>query len=79
MAAFFVCAGVGRSTAAAAGPSSRRLRGTLGFHVVPTDRSGKAVLANPNCPAHPCAWLLAQRKSLSAADSPCSISGATAI
>ena len=47
----------GLSTSAAAVPSSRRLRGTLGFHVVPTDRSGKAIQANPNCQPHPCAWL----------------------
>ncbi|WP_182057344.1 hypothetical protein [Pantoea sp. ME81] len=32
--------GAGRSTSAAAGQSSRRWRGALGFHVVPTERSG---------------------------------------
>ena len=60
----------GRPRAADAVPSASTSRRA--------DRSGKAIQANPNCQSHPCDWLLSQRKSLSAADSPCSSRGALA-
>ena len=68
----------GQRTSAAAGPSSRRSRGTFGFDVVPTNRSGiGSPWPAPNCPRFP-AWTSGPASRLSAADSPFSSRGAQA-
>ena len=68
----------GLSTSAAAGPSSRRSRGTFGFDVVPTNRSGIGPpWPAPTCPRFP-AWTSGPPSRLSAADSPFSSRGAQA-
>ncbi len=72
------CRSAGLSTAAAAGPSSRRSRGTFGFDVVPTNRSGIGLpWPAPNSPRFP-AWRSGPTSRLSAADSPFSSRGAQA-